>query len=125
MEWHIDEGSLPRQVLPQVRSLAEHLHDELKGFKHFDLRVRWRGVEDRNGAVFVVCDLKAKDSAGRDRGDEIVFLPEFFTHNDSADIRRNIREKLRRFVDTLSDIVSEDLDRIYRRLSEMIPVGGE
>lgn len=125
MEWHIDEGTLPRQVLPQVRSLAAHLQEELSGFKHFDLRARWRGAEDRNGAVLIVCDLKAKDAAGRDRGDEIVFLPEFFTHNDPADIRRNIRAKLVRFVDTLSDIMSENLDRIHRRLSEMAPVGGE
>lgn len=125
MDWHIDEGSLPPHVLPQVKALATHMQDELKGFKHFDLRARWRGVEDRNVRALVVCDLKAKDSLGRDRGDEIVFLPEFFTHNDPIAIRRHIRAKLVRFVDTLSDIVSEDLDRIHRRLSEMVPVGGE
>jgi hypothetical protein len=125
MKWHIDEGTLPPQVLPQVRALAAHLDEELKGFKHFDLRARWRGAEDRNGTLLVICDLKAKDSAGRDRGDEIVFLPEFFTYNDPDTIRRNIRKKLVRFVDTLSDIVSENLERIHRRLNEMAPVGGE
>lgn len=121
----IDEGTLPTQTVPQVRSLAAQLEEELKGFNHLDLLARWRGAEDPNGVALVVCDLKVKDSSGRDRGDEIVFLPEFFTHNPPDAIRRNIRSKLIRFADTVSDMVSENLDRIHRRLTEMTPVGGE
>jgi hypothetical protein len=125
MEWHIDEATLPPQTLHHVRTLAAQMADELKGFDHFDLRGRWRGAQDRNGSVLVVCDLRAKDSTGRERGDEVVFLPEFFTHNDPEAVRRNIRRKLVRFVDTLSDIVSENLDRLHRRLTEMVSVGEE
>jgi hypothetical protein len=125
MEWHIDESTLPPKTVPQVRSLAEQMGEELKGFDHLRLRARWRGERTRNGYEVVVCDLSAEDSSGRVRGDELVFLPDFFTVNDPEDIRRNIRRKLIRFVDKMSDMVSENLDRIHRRLSEMAPVGEE